>query len=132
MSIVKDQVEFMRAADQEVGYYSIDQSDLYTKLIIEETGEWILSRLYEPDVNELKELVDILVVTLGKIISMGVDPQAAWDLVHANNMAKVTGPIVKDKNGKVPKSPKSIAAKAEMMESLDSLVHYDRPTEEDL
>lgn len=122
MSMVTDQKEFMVAGGQEVEGYQLFQEELYSKLIIEENREWLLATLFESETNELKELIDIIVVVLGKIISLGVDPQKAWDLVHANNMLKVTGKVVKDDNGKIVKSPEAIAAKMTMMSELEKIL----------
>lgn len=119
--MVIDQIEFMKAGGQTTDGYDVDQVDLYNRLIVEEVSEHTIATLMEPEANELKEMIDIIVVILGKIISMGVNPQDAWDLVHSNNMAKVTGKVVKDTNGKIVKSPEAIAAKAKMMRDLDNL-----------
>lgn len=48
-------------------------------------------------------LVDILYVTNGMAIEMGVDLEPFWDEVHAANMRKVGGPIRED--GKRLKPP---------------------------
>lgn len=122
MSIVTDQKEFMVAGGQEVEGYQFFQEELYSKLIIEEHSEWLLATMFESETNELKELIDQIVVILGKIISLGIDPQKAWDLVHANNMLKVGSKVVKDDNGKIIKSPEAIAAKVMMMKELEELL----------
>jgi len=127
-NIIQDQLDFMKTGHQHTTGYHMDQEDLYTRLIIEEHGEWLLATLFETEQNQIKELVDILVVVLGKIISLGVDPQKAWDLVYANNMLKVTGKVVKDDNGKIIKSPEAIAAKAKMMRELEDLLPIYEPT----
>lgn len=51
--------------------------------------------------------VDLLVVTLGLLYSLGVDAQGAWDAVLASNMSKVQadGAVLKDSAGKVIKGP---------------------------
>ena len=59
-------------------------------------------------VDELDALIDILVVTIGAIHSMGVDPQAAWDEVMRTNFAKIdpsTGKVRKREDGKILKGP---------------------------
>ena len=99
----RDQEKFMRACDQTVGNENIDQYNLYLKLIKEEVEELEDSRT---PVDDLDALIDILVVTIGAIHSMGADPEGAWREVMATNFAKIdnkTGKVHKRENGKVLK-----------------------------
>ena len=99
----RDQEKFMRACDQTVGTENTEQYKLYLDLIEEEVQE--LNDSTTP-VDDLDALVDILVVTIGAIHSMGADTEGAWQEVMATNFAKidrVTGRVRKREDGKVLK-----------------------------
>ena len=99
----RDQEKFMRACDQTVGTENTEQYKLYLDLIEEEVQE--LKDSTTP-VDDLDALVDILVVTIGAIHSMGADAEGAWQEVMATNFAKidrVTGRVRKREDGKVLK-----------------------------
>jgi len=119
MSMIEDQKEFMMAASQTTDICNIEQMNLYQSLIDEETKEFKNVEFIE---DAVKEAVDIIVVTLGFLISTGIDAQKAWDLVHENNMLKVKTKPEYDENGKVKKSKASIAAKEQMMLEIQKLV----------
>lgn len=128
MSIFEDQKEFMLAGGQSVDKCSYKQIGLYERLIEEEYRELIfaLSEWTDDDIGQaevIKETIDCIVVLSGALLSMGIDADKAWNLVHSNNMSKVNNndPIVKDINGKIQKSPESIRRKAEMMTKLQEL-----------
>ena len=89
--------------------------------LLEEQGSLALEASYE---EIIKEACDVIVVTLGLLLSMGIDVNKAWELVHKNNMSKVSNQdtIVKDENGKIMKSPESKARKAKMMEDIKELL----------
>ena len=97
----QDQADFMHAAAQTVGVHNPDQADLYIRLMVEEFQEITAADSLE---NCLKEMCDLLVVTIGAIHSIGADPAAVWQAVHASNMSKlVDGKLVKREDGKVLK-----------------------------
>lgn len=102
----RDQEKFMRACDQSVDRNNIEQYNMYLKLIKEEYNE-LLSALLDADpVEQLDALVDILVVTIGAINSMGADGEGAWKEVMQTNFAKIdkdTGKVRKREDGKVLK-----------------------------
>ena len=102
----KDQERFMTACDQSVNYYNSDQFELYHNLISEEFAE-LNAAVAQGDKNEqLDALIDILVVTVGAIHSMGADGEGAWNEVMHTNFAKidpVTGKVRKREDGKVLK-----------------------------
>jgi len=57
-------------------------------------------------VEQLDALIDILVVTVGAIHSMGADGEEAWKEVMSTNFAKIdreTGKVRKREDGKVLK-----------------------------
>ena len=98
-----DQSQFMRACGQTVGKFNRDQYQLYCNLIHEEFNELVAS---STKVDDLDALIDILVVTIGAINSLGVNGEAAWQEVMRTNMAKidpVTGKVLRREDGKVLK-----------------------------
>jgi predicted HAD superfamily Cof-like phosphohydrolase len=102
----RDQEKFMRACDQSVDKFSEKQYSMYIKLIDEEHQELLEATLAEDRVEQLDALIDILVVTIGAIHSMGADAEGAWKEVMKTNFAKVdseTGKVRKREDGKVLK-----------------------------
>lgn len=102
----RDQEKFMRACDQSVGKFNELQFALYTNLITEEHQEFLEATLTEDPVEQLDALIDILVVTIGAIHSMGADAEGAWKEVMKTNFAKIdsgTGKVRKREDGKVLK-----------------------------
>jgi predicted HAD superfamily Cof-like phosphohydrolase len=102
----RDQEKFMRACDQSVDAMNDAQYAMYVKLIDEEHQELLEATLTEDRVEQLDALVDILVVTIGAIHSMGADAEGAWKEVMATNFAKIdreTGKVRKREDGKVLK-----------------------------
>ena len=102
----RDQEKFMRACDQTVGVHNEDQYKLYINLIKEEAEEHSTAFATRDTVEELDALIDILVVTIGAIHSMGADAEGAWKEVMKTNFAKIdyeTGKVRKREDGKVLK-----------------------------
>jgi len=102
----KDQTDFMVACDQSVGTMNNPQYGMYLDLIREEVEELELALIHNDRTEELDALIDILVVTIGAINSMGADGEAAWDEVMKTNFAKIdpeTGKVRKREDGKVLK-----------------------------
>ena len=102
----RDQEKFMRACDQSVGKFNELQFALYTNLITEEHQEFLEATLAEDPIEQLDALIDILVVTIGAIHSMGADAEGAWKEVMMTNFAKIdaeTGKVRKREDGKVLK-----------------------------
>ncbi len=98
-----DQRRFMQACDQTVSGFNHKQYELYKDLIREEVKELEDA---ETNVDALDALIDILVVTVGAIHSMGADGEGAWNEVMRTNFAKidaVTGKVRKREDGKVLK-----------------------------
>ena len=107
-NIFRDQEKFMRACDQSVDEWNIDQFNLYVKLIEEEKKELDEAISQCDNVEILDALVDILVVTAGAIHSMGADGAGAWKEVMKTNFSKIdkkTGKVRKREDGKVLKNP---------------------------
>jgi len=106
MNPFRDQEKFMRACDQSVGKFDELQYAMYIKLIDEEHQELLEATLSEDRVEQLDALIDILVVTIGAIHSMGADGEGAWKEVMQTNFAKIdhdTGKVRKREDGKVLK-----------------------------
>jgi predicted HAD superfamily Cof-like phosphohydrolase len=102
----QDQEKFMRACDQSVGYLNTDQFNLYLNLIKEEANELMDAVIARDTVEQLDALIDILVVTIGAIHSMGADGEGAWTEVMRTNFAKIdpeTGHVRKRGDGKILK-----------------------------
>jgi predicted HAD superfamily Cof-like phosphohydrolase len=93
----------MRACEQTVGEFNEAQYQLYCNLISEEFDELVASTTKTDD---LDALIDILVVTIGAIHSLGADAEGAWKEVMSTNFAKIdkqTGMVRKREDGKVLK-----------------------------
>jgi len=101
-NVFKDQEKFMTACDQSVTGDQ-NQFDMYIRLIGEEFQEL---QDADTDVDTLDALIDILVVTVGAIHSMGADAEGAWIEVMRSNFAKIdpaSGKVLKRADGKVLK-----------------------------
>ena len=102
----RDQEKFMRACDQSTDAMNESQYAMYVKLIDEEHQELLEATLTEDRVEQLDALIDILVVTIGAIHSLGADAEGAWKEVMMTNFAKIdrdTGKVRKREDGKVLK-----------------------------
>jgi predicted HAD superfamily Cof-like phosphohydrolase len=103
----RDQEKFMKACDQSVEGYNDAQFKLYCDLIEEEYNDELKAAIAAGDRTEqLDALIDILVVTVGAIHSMGADAEGAWKEVMRTNFEKIdkeTGKVRKREDGKVLK-----------------------------
>lgn len=102
----KDQAKFMTACDQTVGSLNKIQYNMYQKLIVEEFWEFHDAVQANDSVEQLDALIDILVVTIGALHSIGADGEGAWKEVMKTNFAKIdkeTGKVRKREDGKVLK-----------------------------
>ena len=102
----RDQEKFMRACDQSVEGFHERQFEMYKNLIEEEYKELIAAENAGDMLEQLDALIDILVVTIGAIHSMGADAEGAWKEVMQTNFAKIdkeTGKVRKREDGKVLK-----------------------------
>jgi predicted HAD superfamily Cof-like phosphohydrolase len=103
---IKDQAKFMKACSQSVGKFNSDQFDLYVNLIAEEHKELKEAIAAGDKVETLDALIDIIVVTVGAMHSLGVDAEGAWKEIMGSNFAKInreTGMVEKREDGKVLK-----------------------------
>ncbi len=106
MNPFRDQEKFMRACDQSTDNVNQQQFDMYVKLIAEEVNELSDAIGQEDLVETLDALIDILVVTIGAVHSIGADAEGAWKEVMRTNFAKIdreTGKVRKREDGKVLK-----------------------------
>lgn len=107
VNVFEQQKIFMEASDQSTGIYNENQYDLYCELIKEEYDDEFLTALYEGDkVGQLDALLDMLVVTIGALHSLGVDVEGSWNEVIQSNLSKIdakTGKVLKREDGKVLK-----------------------------
>ncbi len=103
----RDQEKFMKACDQTVEGFNQEQFKLYVKLIDEEFNDELKTAISNNDpVETLDALLDIIVVTIGAIHSMGADGEGGWKEVMNTNFAKIdkdTGKVRKREDGKVLK-----------------------------
>ena len=102
MNPFRDQEKFMRACDQSVDEFNADQFNLYVSLIDEEADELAEAIIAHDKVETVDALIDILVVTIGALHSMGADAEGAWKEVMKTNFAKIdkdTGKVRKLEDG---------------------------------
>ena len=105
-NVFRDQAKFMNACGQTVGDRNAEQYAMYIKLIDEEVGELHQAVSAGDLIEQLDALIDIMVVTVGAIQSLGVDGDGAWKEVMSTNFAKIdslTGRVRKREDGKVLK-----------------------------
>ena len=114
MNPFRDQEKFMKACDQSVTGDE-KQFDMYLDLIREEYKELLEAQGLDAEhkrvgvadpVETVDALIDILVVTIGALHSMGADAEGAWKEVMRTNFAKIdkeTGKVRKREDGKVLK-----------------------------
>ena len=106
MNLFRDQEKFMRACDQATGTFNQQQFAMYVGLIEEEFKELNEAVNNHDQLETLDALIDILVVTIGAVHSMGADGEGAWREVMNTNFAKIdkeTGKVRKREDGKVLK-----------------------------
>jgi len=87
---------------------------------LDEKTKWLRIRLIREEVNELlgeleagnilgsaKEMADVLYVVYGTAVSMGINLDFVFDLVHESNMSKLgrDGQPIKREDGKILKGP---------------------------
>lgn len=104
--MIEDQRKFMMACSQSVDEYNHKQFNLYVDLICEELDELQEATALNDRVEQLDALMDLLVVTLGAVHSLGVDGAGAWQEVIRSNMSKIdpeSGRVLKREDGKVLK-----------------------------
>ena len=78
--------------DDPVDAFSETMIDQRMELIMEEYAELCKAREDHNAEEFVDALVDLMVVTAGTMIQLGIDPVKAWDEVHRANMSKIRGP----------------------------------------
>lgn len=105
-NVFNDQKRWMNACSQSTDAFNEKQYRLYCRLIDEEHSELQEAIKTDNDVEQLDALIDILVVTLGAIVSMGADGEGAWNEVLRSNLSKIdkdTGEVIRREDGKILK-----------------------------
>lgn len=106
MSVFEDQKKFMIAVDNTVDVLNKTQFELYLKLLCEEFVELIEGLETGDREEQLDALIDLMVINIGCLHSLGVNAEGAWNEVVRSNMSKVdsvTGKVLKREDGKVIK-----------------------------
>ena len=83
-----------------------DLSNLYLKLIKEESQEFVEAVEANDDVEQLDACFDMIWVIVGYMHSRGWDCDAAWDEGARSNLAKIdktTGKVIRREDGKILK-----------------------------
>ena len=105
-NLFRDSTKFMIACEQSTNTMNEEQFKMYANLITEEYDELRVAIANKDAVETLDALVDMLVVTIGAINSMGADGEGAWKEVMATNFNKIdrrTGKVLRREDGKVLK-----------------------------
>mgnify|MGYP003624563720 FL=1 len=103
MGMPLDVLVFLNACDQKP---SLDNAELYSRLISEEYQEFIDARETFDEPEQLDACMDMIWVILGYAHMKGYDIAGAWDEVVKTNMAKVdpeTGKVRRREDGKILK-----------------------------
>ena len=101
-----DMRRFMMAGGQSIGKLHYDQAHRYLCHIVEESHETQAAFINRDYVKVIDGAVDTIVVAIGLLHSLGVDPFKAWDAVHKANQSKLDGslgPIVLRDDGQIGK-----------------------------
>lgn len=102
----QDQAAFMLAGGQTTDTFNEAQAWRYVGHIREETEETELAMHLGNYVHAIDGAVDIIVVAIGLLHSLGVNPDKAWAAVHAANMRKViNGEVYRRDDGQIGKPP---------------------------
>lgn len=108
--MILDVEAFHRATDTPVGACPCIPSDqrmeVRETLLVEEFDELMRGMANYDLTNIAQELVDLIYVTIGTALELGIPLQKVWDEVQRANMSKVdpvTGKVRKREDGKVLK-----------------------------
>ena len=72
---------------------SLENTDLQTTLQNNEHEE-LIEALDEGDLAQtVAECIDNIYVSIGTILTLGVDPEKMWDAIHRANMLKMKNPL---------------------------------------
>lgn len=100
-----DVKKFMEACGQSTLYAYDTQIDLYKKLIDEEYGEFQEAFKNNDEAEQIDACFDMMWVTIGYLLSKGLDPSDIWDVGALSNLKKISesGQVIKNDAGKVQK-----------------------------
>lgn len=116
----EDQAHFMLAGGQTVSQINWDQMERYLKHIMEEAKETDDAFHEQNMTKALDGAVDLIVVAIGFIRSMGVNPNEAWNAVHSANMRKVIdGQVYRREDGQIGKPPGWYGPETQLAAMLD-------------
>jgi predicted HAD superfamily Cof-like phosphohydrolase len=88
----------------------------------EEAGEAVLAWDRGDMVNVIDGAVDTIVVAIGLLHSLGVDPFRAWDAVHKANMSKIVdGKVYLREDGQIGKPPGFVGPEEELKKLFDAV-----------
>jgi predicted HAD superfamily Cof-like phosphohydrolase len=134
MFVFQDQARFMKLCGQTTEEYNPEQLRMYYDQIkeemrkeLDEAFDVVKKKSSVENVAEVADaLLDSIVVCVGALYSMGIDPQSLWNEVVRTNLAKVdpkTGKVRKREDGKVLKPegwkpPNLVRLVREQMEGL--------------
>lgn len=119
----QDQAAFMLAGEQTVGEFNLDQAWRYIEHMEEETQETAEAMTNRDYVKAVDGAVDTIVVAIGFLHSIGVNPDKAWDIVHAANMRKVVnGKVYRRNDGQIGKPPGFVGPEAELAELVNEVM----------
>lgn len=116
--------EFMVAGGQEAPdrpSHEIDGDLMVFRadLMGEELDEFVDAFMAGNMVGMVDALADLLYVTYGTFVSLGVDGDRIFDIVHAANMRKYANGVVRDERGKVQKPEGWVGPEAEIASELN-------------
>lgn len=119
----QDQAAFMLAGEQTVGEFNFVQACRYADHILEEANETKRDLASGDYVKAIDGAVDTIVVAIGFLHSIGVNPEKAWDIVHAANMSKLLdGKVYKRPDGQIAKGPNFVPPEPKLKKLLDSVI----------
>lgn len=108
--VFKDVETFLNAVGQEVpnepSRFETKQSELYKKLIDEETTEFWEAEAVGDDIEMLDACFDMIWVIVGYMKSRGWDCEKAWEEGAQSNLSKIdptTGLVRRREDGKILK-----------------------------
>ncbi len=99
-------VQFRKVMDQPIATTDDETLTMQLNLIVEEFEEFINAVEGEPDINQLKELADLVYVCFQYAATRGWFLDEALNRIYASNMSKlVDGKPAYREDGKVLKGP---------------------------
>lgn len=105
-NVFEDQKKFMQAGGQTVDKFNVAQYEMYLNLIEEEHTELKTALSENNKLGQLDAFLDMIVVIVGAMHSLGCDAEGGWNEVIRSNMSKVdltTGKLIKRADGKILK-----------------------------